>query len=152
MLKQGKSKKTFKHNVEVEMKSGKPQDQALAIAYSIKRKAGPKKMAAGGMVDEKHLMSELPPQDETEHFDSITDAIRHKMNLKKMAEGGMIDEDDSYLEEGQVDIDDNAQEIPNQYYKANEAALKENYSEKLNDMNQPKDSNLMGGLSGQGRF
>lgn len=42
-----KSKKAFKHNVEAEMHAGKPQDQSLAIAYSVKRKA---KKAAGGSV------------------------------------------------------------------------------------------------------
>ena len=43
-----KSKKAFKENVEKEMKSGKPQDQSLAIAYAIKRK-NPKKMSKGGL-------------------------------------------------------------------------------------------------------
>jgi len=33
------SKKAFSHNVKAEMKAGKPQKQAVAIAYSVKRKA-----------------------------------------------------------------------------------------------------------------
>ncbi len=33
-----KSKAAFSHNVAAEMHAGKPQDQALAIAYSEKRK------------------------------------------------------------------------------------------------------------------
>ena len=37
-LKQGKSEKTFKENVKAEIKAGKPQKQAVAIAYSVKRK------------------------------------------------------------------------------------------------------------------
>lgn len=37
-LKKGKSAKSFKSNVKTEMKAGKPQKQALAIAYSAKRK------------------------------------------------------------------------------------------------------------------
>lgn len=45
-LTQGKSKKAFKHNIEAEMHAGKPQDQALAIAYNVKRK----NKAKGGMV------------------------------------------------------------------------------------------------------
>lgn len=45
----GKSKAAFSKNVETEMHEGKPQDQALAIAYSIKRKK--KKMAQGGEAD-----------------------------------------------------------------------------------------------------
>lgn len=46
---QKKSKKAFEHNMKAEMESGKPQKQALAIAYSVKRK--PKKMAEGGHID-----------------------------------------------------------------------------------------------------
>ena len=33
-LKKGKSKKAFSSNVKTEMKAGKPQKQAVAIAYS----------------------------------------------------------------------------------------------------------------------
>ncbi len=41
------------------MHAGKPQKQALAIAYSVKRKSGKKKMAEGGSVkDEKRPMPE----------------------------------------------------------------------------------------------
>jgi hypothetical protein len=43
----GKSKKAFGDNVSKEMHEGKPQAQALAIAYNTKRKA--QKMANGGM-------------------------------------------------------------------------------------------------------
>lgn len=38
-LKYGKSEKSFKSNVKAEMKAGKPQSQAVAIAYSVKRDA-----------------------------------------------------------------------------------------------------------------
>lgn len=38
-LKEGKSRKTFSSNVEKEMKAGKKQSQAVAIAYAEKRKA-----------------------------------------------------------------------------------------------------------------
>lgn len=47
-LMQNKSKKAFSKNVATEMHEGKPQGQALAIAYSVKRK--PKKKASGGTV------------------------------------------------------------------------------------------------------
>lgn len=36
-LESGKSKEAFKHNIETEMKSGKGQKQAVAIAYSKAR-------------------------------------------------------------------------------------------------------------------
>ena len=38
-----KSKKAFSQNIKREMKAGKPQKQAVAIAYSVKRKAKKKK-------------------------------------------------------------------------------------------------------------
>lgn len=38
-LKKGTSKKTFSSNVKAEMASGKPQKQAVAIAYSVKKKS-----------------------------------------------------------------------------------------------------------------
>lgn len=43
-LKKSTSKKAFSSNVKTEMAHGKPQKQAVAIAYSVKRKAAaPKK-------------------------------------------------------------------------------------------------------------
>ena len=46
-LTKSKSKKAFSHNVEAEMHAGKPQKQAVAIAYSVKRHA---KKARGGHI------------------------------------------------------------------------------------------------------
>lgn len=42
-LKKSSSKKAFSENVKKEMESGKPQKQAVAIAYSVKREAQKKK-------------------------------------------------------------------------------------------------------------
>ena len=42
-LKQSTSKKAFQQNVRTEMKAGKPQKQAVAIAYSVQRQAKSKK-------------------------------------------------------------------------------------------------------------
>lgn len=42
-LKKGTSKKTFSDNVRAEIKAGKPQKQAVAIAFSVKRKSKEKK-------------------------------------------------------------------------------------------------------------
>jgi hypothetical protein len=49
-LMKSRSPKAFEHNVKAEMRAGKPQPQALAISYSVKRKA-PKKKASGGTVE-----------------------------------------------------------------------------------------------------
>ena len=38
-LKHGKSEKAFKSNVKAEIKAGKPQKEAVAIAYQVKRDA-----------------------------------------------------------------------------------------------------------------
>jgi hypothetical protein len=38
-LVKSKSKKAFSENIRREMEAGKPQKQAVAIAYSVKRKA-----------------------------------------------------------------------------------------------------------------
>lgn len=41
-LVKSKSKKAFVKNLKEELKSGKSREQALAIAYSVQRKAGKK--------------------------------------------------------------------------------------------------------------
>lgn len=46
-LKHGKSEKAFKSNVKKEIEAGKPQKQALAIAYSVKREAEHKRNPKG---------------------------------------------------------------------------------------------------------
>lgn len=38
-LKKSKSKKAFVTNLKTELKAGKPKKQALAIAYSVKRRS-----------------------------------------------------------------------------------------------------------------
>lgn len=38
-----KSKEAFKKNISTEMKAGKPQKQAVAIAYAVQKSAGKKK-------------------------------------------------------------------------------------------------------------
>jgi hypothetical protein len=43
-LKKSTSKKAFVSNIKAEIKSGRPQKQAVAIAYSVKKAAGKKGM------------------------------------------------------------------------------------------------------------
>ena len=45
-----KSEKAFKTNIKREIEAGKPQKQAVAIAYAVKRKA---KKADGGSAKKK---------------------------------------------------------------------------------------------------
>lgn len=42
-LKKGSSRKAISANIKTEMAAGKPQKQAVAIAYSVARKGGKKK-------------------------------------------------------------------------------------------------------------
>lgn len=42
-LKKSSSKKAFKSNIRKEVHAGKPVNQAVAIAFSVKRKAARKK-------------------------------------------------------------------------------------------------------------
>jgi len=42
-LKKSTSKKAFKTNIKREIAAGKPQRQAVAIAYAVKREAGSRK-------------------------------------------------------------------------------------------------------------
>jgi uncharacterized protein len=62
-LSSGKSKAAFSHNVEVEMATGKPQPQAVAIAYSKKREASDDLAAARAELKE----AEVAGRKEAEH-------------------------------------------------------------------------------------
>ncbi len=59
----GKSKKAFSENVEKEMHAGKPQKQALAIAYNVKNK-NKKKYAKGGQIPPSAKTESRPDPDE----------------------------------------------------------------------------------------
>lgn len=48
-------KKNMGRNISTEMKAGKPQKQAIAIAYSVMKRNKRKKMAEGGMVQNESL-------------------------------------------------------------------------------------------------
>jgi len=39
-LKKSRSKRAFVYNLKAELGAGKPRSQALAIAYSVKRRSG----------------------------------------------------------------------------------------------------------------
>lgn len=69
---QGKSKQAFSHNIGAEMNSGKPQKQALAIAYAVKRR----NKAHGGMIDPNESMEAHDNMD-MEDVDEKDDELAH---------------------------------------------------------------------------
>lgn len=98
-----KSNKAIGKNIGREQDAGKPHDQAVAIAMEAQRRAKAKKMAKGGMINEKmdpehepqdphakHLMEQVMEHPEAEH-------IARAIMQKKMAMGGC------YSEGGEVD-------------------------------------------------
>lgn len=69
----GKSKKAFSHNIAAEIHAGKPQKQAVAIAYAEKRKH----MAEGG--DMEHDQEEADKKEMLEMVcKEMMDAIERK--------------------------------------------------------------------------
>ena len=75
-----KSQKAFGKNISTEIKACKPQKQAVAIAYAVKRSA---KKADGGDVtqDKKLIKKAFSIHDKQQHEDK-------KTNLSKLKRGG----------------------------------------------------------------
>jgi hypothetical protein len=115
----GKSKKAFGKNVANEMEVGKPQKQALAIAYSVKRKANAKKMAKGGMAHQddckcamcsggKAMMAEGGNVDIDENGHPVTKFPTGKPDYDASRDHGLdvprdISEDESYNMDNESD-------------------------------------------------
>jgi hypothetical protein len=60
-----KKKSAMSENIKTEMAAGKPQKQAVAIAYDVMRRARKKKMAQGGLTDPEHPKDEMESSIET---------------------------------------------------------------------------------------
>jgi len=121
----GKSKKAFEHNVKAEIKAGKPQNQAVAIAYSEKREA--QKMAHGGMVDKPK---------------SIAEAIMRKR--KMMAEGGMVDIEENG-EEMPNDLDElNEDAIKKELYDDDQLMAQPEDSNEMGDEEESERESKLG--------
>lgn len=54
-LKKSASKKAFGENIATEMRAGKPQKQAVAIAYSVKREAEGRRSSVKGRPANKSM-------------------------------------------------------------------------------------------------
>ena len=93
-LTKSKSKKAFSHNVEAEIAAGKPQKQAVAIAYSVKRAA--KKADGGGLYANIHAKQERIKHGSGEKMRKpgskgapTSDAFVQSAKTAKMKEGGV---------------------------------------------------------------
>lgn len=64
-LVKSKSKEAFSKNIKAEINAGKPQKQAVAIAYSVKRSVGKK---SGGLWDNIHAKQERIKNGSGEHM------------------------------------------------------------------------------------
>jgi len=106
-LMKGKSQKAFNHNVETEREAGKPQKQALAIAFEMKRRAGNKH-------PKRDLLDDEAPKPQVMKHDPAE--VARVIAAKHMASGGEVDDSDA---DG-LELD----EAPEQ-----EANLKEHYDE-----------------------
>lgn len=71
-LSNSKSPKAFASNVKAEMAAGRPQKQALAIAYSAKRHA--RRMAKGGLVTPEPMDIESADLHEPNDYDNFLSA------------------------------------------------------------------------------
>jgi hypothetical protein len=97
------SKKALSKNIETEMHAGKPQKQALAIAFNTQRQAR-KKMAFGGeFMGKKDSQPSQPspqpspgPSDDKSNTETAMDSIRKAFGPKK-AKGDMM-----YAEGGEI--------------------------------------------------
>ena|ERR1035437_6153178 len=76
----GKSSKTFSKNVAELVLSGKPQKQALAIAYSTKRKAEHK--ARGGEITPEDDTSMQDSQDDNDLIDQVAGELLQAIETK----------------------------------------------------------------------
>jgi hypothetical protein len=89
-----KSEKAFKSNIRAEIAAGKPQKQAVAIAYDVQRRA-PKKAAGGGLYANIHAKQERIARGSGEKMRKpgspgapTAEAFRESAKTAKMKEGG----------------------------------------------------------------
>ena len=84
-LSHGKSEKAFSKNVATEIKAGKPQDQALAIAYSTQKAAKGKKAKGGTISIEEHTRA--------------MDRLRgeHAAEKARYAQGGAVEDPNAFM-------------------------------------------------------
>lgn len=123
----------------------------------------PKRYAIGGDVKDEEMTSRpdkgwgaiihkpyakggsIEAESKEERHASIAAAIMAKRQAAaKLNSDSDMDEMVLMAEGGQVDIESNGEEAPNAYYARNQAILKENYDDGMEDAKQPVDSNERG--------
>ena len=90
----GKSEKAFKSNIKAEIAAGKPQKQAVAIAYNVKRRA--EAMKEGGLYANIHAKQERIAHGSGEKMRKpgspgapTADAFKQAAKTAKMKSGGV---------------------------------------------------------------
>ena len=118
-LTKSKSKKAFSHNVEAEMRAGKPQKQAVAIAYAVKRKAH---KAGGGSLN-------------PEHYDSDVDyyAARKKVGVTPRPKGYTKEDRDAIISGSWLKEQHAKEKTKEEAYYAKHAKSNEEYKAKMKD-------------------
>ena len=89
-----KSEKAFKSNIKAEIAAGKPQKQAVAIAYDVQRRA-PRKASGGGLYANIHAKQDRIAHGSGEKMRKpgsagapTAEAFRESAKTAKMKEGG----------------------------------------------------------------
>jgi hypothetical protein len=125
-LKKSSSKKAFEHNLKAELHAGKPKDQSLAIAYSIKRKA--KKAKGGGVHQEDtpmgkgvsaagyHARSAKEMADKYGATDSAPLNVAKQAHREKLAELKAMPKVPKYADGGEISAKDEKRPNPNDLY------------------------------------
>jgi hypothetical protein len=93
-LAKSKSEKAFKQNIKAEIAAGKPQKQAVAIAYDVQRRA--KKADGGGLYANIHAKRERIAKGSGEKMRKpgapgapTADAFKQSAKTAKMSDGGV---------------------------------------------------------------
>jgi hypothetical protein len=104
-LNKGKSKQAFSQNVKTEMDAGKPQKQALAIAYATKRRnKKPKNYSTGGLLDSSEDLDKTGDMQP----DSVDESMSHPTEMEVMNKRRATQDDDQWMQN--PDSDDNIKE------------------------------------------
>lgn len=105
-LMNGKSPKAFSKNVSTEMNAGKPQNQALAIAYSMKRKAAAKKMAEGGVASHEHSETCMSEGGSCYAMGGEVENEKLHPEMEVSAPEGMLEDEEVMEDEGDDESED----------------------------------------------